>query len=90
MQGILIEASLNLARGQIQDVNNFQNIHLSENKYLKIINSKTAELFRISCFLPTILTDQKISIQKAFNDFGFNFGMAFQLSDDILDYFGQT
>ena len=87
---ILSETSLILARGQIQDVNNFQNIHLSENKYLKIINAKTAELFRISCFLPTILTNQKISIQKSFNDFGFNFGMAFQLSDDILDYFGQT
>ena len=87
---ILSETSLILARGQIQDVNNFQNIHLSENKYLKIINAKTAELFRISCFLPTILTNQKISIQKSFNDFGFNFGMAFQLSDDILDYFGKT
>ena len=87
---ILSETSLILARGQIQDVNNFQNIHLSENKYLKIINAKTAELFRISCYLPTILTNQKISIQKSFNDFGFNFGMAFQLSDDILDYFGKT
>ena len=87
---ILSETSLILARGQIQDVNNFQNIHLSENKYLKIINAKTAELFRISCFLPTILTNQKISIQKSFNDFGFNFGMAFQLSDDMLDYFGKT
>ena len=87
---ILSETSLILARGQIQDVNNFQNIHLSENKYLKIINAKTAELFRISCYLPTILTNQKISIQKSFNNFGFNFGMAFQLSDDILDYFGKT
>ena len=87
---ILSETSLILARGQIQDVNNFQNIHLSENKYLKIINAKTAELFRISCFLPTILTNQKKYIQKSFNDFGFNFGMAFQLSDDILDYFGKT
>ena len=87
---ILSETSLILARGQIQDVNNSLNIHLSEKKYLEIINAKTAELFRISCFLPTILTNQKKSVQKIFNDFGLNFGMAFQLSDDILDYFGNT
>ena len=87
---ILSQTSLVLARGQIQDVNNSLNIHLSEKKYLEIINAKTAELFRISCFLPTILTNQKKSVQKIFNDFGFNFGMAFQLSDDILDYFGNT
>ena len=87
---ILSETSLILARGQIQDVDNSQNILLSEKKYLEIINAKTAELFRISCYLPTILTNQSKSVQKLFNDFGLSFGMAFQLSDDILDYFGNS
>ena len=87
---ILSQTSLILARGQIQDVGNNQNVNLSEKKYLSIINAKTAELFRISCYLPTIITNQDIKTQKIFNDFGFNFGMAFQLSDDILDYFGNS
>ena len=87
---ILSETSLILARGQIQDVDNSLNILLSEKKYLEIINAKTAELFRISCYLPTILTNQKKSVQKLFNNFGLSFGMAFQLSDDILDYFGNS
>ena len=87
---ILSETSLILARGQIQDVDNSLNILLSEKKYLEIINAKTAELFRISCYLPTILTNQNKSVQKLFNDFGLSFGMAFQLSDDILDYFGNS
>ena len=85
---ILSQTSLILARGQIQDVGNNQNVNLTEKKYLSIIDAKTAELFRISCFLPTIITDQNKKTQKIFNDFGFNFGMAFQLSDDVLDYFG--
>ena len=85
---ILSQTSLILARGQIQDVGNNQNVNLTEKKYLSIIDAKTAELFRISCFLPTIITDQDKRTQKIFNDFGFNFGMAFQLSDDVLDYFG--
>ncbi len=87
---ILSQTSLILARGQIQDVGNNQNVNLTEKKYLSIIDAKTAELFRISCFLPTIITDQNKKIQKIFNDFGFNFGMAFQLSDDVLDYFGDS
>ena len=85
---ILSQTSLILARGQIQDVGNNQNVNLTEKKYLSIIDAKTAELFRISCFLPTIITDQDKRTQKIFNDFGFNFGMAFQLSDYVLDYFG--
>ena len=87
---ILSQTSLILARGQIQDVGNNQNVNLTEKKYLSIIDAKTAELFRISCFLPTIITDQDKKTQKLFNDFGFNFGMAFQLSDDVLDYFGDS
>ena len=87
---ILSQTSLILARGQIQDVGNNQNVNLTEKKYLSIIDAKTAELFRISCFLPTIITDQNKKTQKIFNDFGFNFGMAFQLSDDVLDYFGNS
>ena len=87
---ILSRTSLILARGQIQDVGNNQNVNLTEKKYLSIIDAKTAELFRISCFLPTIITDQNKKTQKIFNDFGFNFGMAFQLSDDVLDYFGES
>ena len=87
---ILSQTSLILARGQIQDVGNNQNVNLTEKKYLSIIDAKTAELFRISCFLPTIITDQNRKTQKIFNDFGFNFGMAFQLTDDVLDYFGDS
>ena len=87
---ILSQTSLILARGQIQDVGNNQNVNLTEKKYLSIIDAKTAELFRISCFLPTIISDQNKNTQKIFNDFGFNFGMAFQLSDDVLDYFGDS
>ena len=79
-----------MARGQIQDANNISNTALSEKKYLKLIFSKTAELFSISCYLPAILAKKNNMIQTELKNFGINFGMAFQLSDDYLDYFGNS
>ena len=87
---ILSETSLILARGQIQDANNISNASLSEKEYLKLIFAKTAELFSVSCYLPAILAKKNNKIQIQLKNFGKNFGMAFQLSDDYLDYFGDS
>ena len=87
---ILSNTSLILARGQIQDANNISNAHLSEKDYLELIFAKTAELFSVSCYLPAVLTNKSLKIQNELREFGKNFGMAFQLSDDYLDYFGDS
>ena len=87
---ILSNTSLILARGQIQDANNISNAHLTEKDYLELIFAKTAELFSVSCYLPAVLANKSLRIQNELKDFGKNFGMAFQLSDDYLDYFGNS
>ena len=87
---ILSNTSLILARGQIQDANNISNAHLSEKNYLELIFAKTAELFSVSCYLPAVLANKSLKIQNELREFGKNFGMAFQLSDDYLDYFGDS
>ena len=87
---ILSNTSLILARGQIQDANNISNAHLTEKDYLELIFAKTAELFSVSCYLPAVLANKSLRMQNELKDFGKNFGMAFQLSDDYLDYFGNS
>ena len=87
---ILSNTSLILARGQIQDANNISNAYLSEKDYLELIFAKTAELFSVSCYLPAVLANKSPKIQNELKEFGKNFGMAFQLSDDYLDYFGDS
>jgi len=87
---ILSNTSLILARGQIQDANNISNAHLTEKDYLELIFAKTAELFSVSCYLPAVLANKSLRIQNELKDFCKNFGMAFQLSDDYLDYFGNS
>ena len=87
---ILSNTSLILARGQIQDANNISSAHLTEKDYLELIFAKTAELFSVSCYLPAVLSNKSLKIQNDLKSFGENFGMAFQLSDDYLDYFGNS
>lgn len=62
---------------------------LSVDDYYSIIRSKTAYLFSASTGLGAILAGESPeTVQKMF-DFGMNFGMAFQITDDALDYEAQ-
>jgi len=57
-------------------------------RYLFTIEAKTAALFACSCrvgALSAALPDEHVDL---FGDFGRNFGMAFQLIDDVLDLIG--
>ena len=52
--------------------------------YLKIAELKSASLIATSVSIPGYYTNRKYS--KIIEEFGFNFGMAFQIKDDIEDY----
>jgi heptaprenyl diphosphate synthase len=53
--------------------------------YLKVVGDKTASLIATSCHLGALLSgcDEELTARAA--EYGWNTGMAFQLSDDILD-----
>ena len=71
--------------------------YITENRYQKItkrdyfdmIRKKTAILFQTSCELGGIAVSAKKEEIAALKNYGFNFGMAFQIQDDILDIFGE-
>ena len=56
--------------------------------YLARINGKTASLFSCACEGGAIVTGQSEENIAAMRDYGYNFGMAFQVVDDILDFTG--
>ena len=64
------------------------NPEVSEEEYLKVIYYKTAMLFRASCAIPAILSNQTSEIVDTCKNFGGHIGTAFQLTDDLLDYSG--
>lgn len=63
---------------------------LNEEDYLKIIKLKTASFMGACCRIGSILAGAGPLIIEALEKFGLNFGMAFQILDDCLDFFSST
>lgn len=61
---------------------------VSREDYWRMIDLKTAELFRLSCLLGARLTGQGEATARAAAEFGHRLGIAYQLYDDLVDYFG--
>jgi geranylgeranyl pyrophosphate synthase len=57
--------------------------------YWQIIRHKTAGFFSACCKCGAILTGTSPAIEEALGQYGMDLGMAFQLTDDILDIAGE-
>jgi octaprenyl-diphosphate synthase len=57
--------------------------------YRRIIEFKTAELFRLSCFLGSRLAGYDDGYVEAAAEFGRRLGIAYQIYDDLADFFGE-
>jgi len=57
--------------------------------YRRIIDLKTAELFRVSCALGSELAQLPEGFVKAAACFGRQLGIAYQIYDDLADFFGR-
>lgn len=56
--------------------------------YRRVIELKTAELFRVSCFLGARLAGMQPEYTEATCQFGRHLGVAYQIYDDLADFFG--
>ena len=82
----LAEVSAKISEGEFLQLSNEKNIDLSIQTYLNIIRSKTGELFSASFKIPGILTDKSEQVIEELHILGMNFGIIFQILDDLLDY----
>ena len=83
---ILSNASAVIAEGEVMQLSIANNIDTTEADYLKVIGAKTAELFAAACEVGAIVADRPAGECKALRDYGTYLGLAFQISDDVLDY----
>ncbi|WP_291429083.1 polyprenyl synthetase family protein [Deinococcus sp.] len=57
--------------------------------YLQVIHGKTAALTQLAASAPAVLLGAPTHIQEALATFGREYGMAFQMQDDLLDLSGE-
>jgi octaprenyl-diphosphate synthase len=83
---ILTSVTRRMTEGELLQLTTLGKSDISEQQYYEIIECKTAYLFSACCEVGAILGGAGESEQKALRDYGLNLGMAFQLTDDLLDF----
>jgi heptaprenyl diphosphate synthase len=71
--------------GQMRDVSTAGTLEQTESRYMETIRRKTAALIATSCRLGPMLSEAPPEVTEQLEEFGDAVGMAFQLSDDIMD-----
>ena len=77
-----------LSAGEILQIEKSITRSMTEEVYFEMISQKTASLFATSCELGAITTTKSRKDRQATHAYGQNFGIAFQIKDDIFDLLG--
>ncbi|MCL7026351.1 hypothetical protein MKW94_005437 [Papaver nudicaule] len=86
---ILISTVLeNLVTGEIMQMASTSEQRCSMDQYMKKTYNKTASLIANSCKSIALLAEKSNEVAVLCYDYGRNLGLAFQLTDDILDFTG--
>lgn len=85
---VVSESVALMTLGQLLELASQGNPELTEPEYIKIIEGKTASLMSCACKLGALLSGANPDQVAALGEFGLNLGIAFQIIDDILDFWG--
>ena len=83
---ILSHASAVIAEGEVEQLTAQRQIDTDEDHYLEIISAKTAALFAAACRVSPVVAEASEDAERALECYGRNLGIAFQLTDDVIDY----
>ena len=83
------ESTRKVCAGEIIQTLRRGTTEISREDYQRVIDLKTAELFRVSCQLGSYLAGYPESFVDAAATFGRQLGIAYQIFDDLADFFGQ-
>jgi octaprenyl-diphosphate synthase len=83
---VLSHASAVIAEGEVNQLTAQRQVDTGEEHYLEIISAKTAALFAAACRVAPIVAEASEDAELALECYGRNLGIAFQLTDDVIDY----
>jgi len=79
-----------MSEGELIQIVERNNLTLAKDRYLKIIEKKTAALFAASCELAALLAPDTKKFAPTLRSYGYNLGMAYQIIDDYQDLAGDA
>lgn len=85
---ILADAAATIAEGEVLQLTAAQNIATDEGTYLKVVRGKTAALFAAACEVGAVIGGAGAAAETALRTYGDAMGIAFQIADDLLDFWG--
>tara|TARA_B100001057_G_scaffold197970_1_gene198581 strand:- start:4671 stop:5543 length:873 start_codon:yes stop_codon:yes gene_type:complete len=80
---------LGIAGGQYLDLN-YEKKKISKNKIIEMEKKKTGKLFSFCCAAPAIIKNSSYKEIKFLENIGLNIGLLFQISDDLIDFKGDS
>lgn len=80
------DATTMMAEGEVLQLIKTCDLTIREEEYLEVVINKTAVLLAAACQVGGLLGGVGEEKTKALYDFGMELGIAFQLTDDCLDY----
>ena len=87
---ILADATNLIAQGEVMQLSDIGNLNIDEARYMEVIRCKTALLFQAAAHSGAVLAGGGKDQVQALQNFGAQFGLAYQLVDDWLDYAGDA
>jgi octaprenyl-diphosphate synthase len=87
---VLADTTNTIAEGEVQQLLNMGDPEVDQQRYLTVIENKTAKLFEAACRLAAIISHQPGAAEEAMALYGNRLGSAFQIADDVLDYTGDA
>ncbi len=86
---LVSESTRKVCSGEIMQTLRRRDTNVSLAEYRRMIDLKTAELFRASCFLGARLAGYEAAFVAAADRFGHHLGIAYQIYDDLVDFVGE-
>jgi octaprenyl-diphosphate synthase len=86
---IIADTAFHVCQGELRQVVQKQNWELTEAEYIQIIADKSAAFFGSCCRLGASLASASHEHTEALARFGLCAGIAFQMTDDLLDITGE-
>jgi octaprenyl-diphosphate synthase len=81
-------ATKTVCSGEILQTQHRRDFRFNGERYFKVLEMKTAELFALSCELSAFLSGASPEQRVALRQFGLALGTAYQIYDDCVDLFG--